>query len=214
MNTKKLQAVLFYLILFFIPVNLGYHFIFRWTYVNGLLTDYLIPVVYLQDILVIILVALEFPSLIKSLFTKQNVFAVWFVFAVILSAFSSVLPQASWHMVLRTSLYFFFMLYVKQNVRFEYDSLKIFKTLAWSTVFLSVLGIAQWFQQGSIFDNYLFFGEQPYDYATPSINKENFFGITRVASYGTFRHPNVFGGFLSIILVWLLANIRKGKIFI
>lgn len=58
MNLKKLQNILFYFIIFLIPCNLGKHWPQDWSYVHGILVDYLIPTLYLTDILIFILLFL------------------------------------------------------------------------------------------------------------------------------------------------------------
>ena len=52
--------LLFYLILFLLPANLAKHFPVASSYVSGILVDYLIPTVYLTDILIIILLVSHF----------------------------------------------------------------------------------------------------------------------------------------------------------
>lgn len=47
---SKVEKGLFYLFILAFPLNLGKHFIFPSSYVNGILVDYLIPTFYLSDI--------------------------------------------------------------------------------------------------------------------------------------------------------------------
>ena len=49
---KGLEAKVFALLLLFLPVNLAKHFLFAFAYVDGILVDYLLPTVYLTDILI------------------------------------------------------------------------------------------------------------------------------------------------------------------
>ena len=49
---KGFEAKIFALILLFLPVNLAKHFVFNFCYVDGILVDYLIPTIYLTDILI------------------------------------------------------------------------------------------------------------------------------------------------------------------
>jgi hypothetical protein len=51
-------------------------------------------------------------------------------------------------------------------------------------------------------------GEQPYAYGTRNIVKTNFFGVARIPPYGLFRHPNIFGGFLAVTLLWVLFLLK------
>ena len=52
LNKENLDKLVFYLLIIFLPINLGKHFEILDSYVWGFLSDYLIPTVYVQDILV------------------------------------------------------------------------------------------------------------------------------------------------------------------
>lgn len=205
---NKISRILFYILLLILPLNLGLHFTLTQSYVNGILIDYLVPTLYLQDIVVFIIVVLNIKKIMGSL-TKKNRYLVWFLFAVLLSVLGSAHFLISLTAFMRLLLYVALMLFI--NVTFEYkkDFLTITKFLAVSALLLSCLALLQWRNQGSVFNNYLFFGEQPYTAATPGINLENYFGLTRVPPYGTFRHPNVLAGFLVLILILALGQINK-----
>ncbi|RJR26875.1 O-antigen ligase domain-containing protein [candidate division WWE3 bacterium] len=218
---RKLSKFLFFSLLAALPVNLGYHFIITQAYAGGLLIDYLIPTIFLPDIVATFLIgawALErnFKNDLKSLLSKRYfAIAVWFLFVMFLSLFMSnrFLPSATFFT--RTFLYTGVMLYA--SLRFDYArDLKIYANIiAVTTLALGILGILQYSFQGSVFDNYLILGEQPYSANTPSISKENVLGHTKVPAYGLFRHPNIFGGILSIYLVIIvfLHYLISPKIF-
>lgn len=191
---------LYKLILFLIPVNLGLHFVLNEAYVNGLLVDYLIPTVYLQDLLILGFLALNFKRISLKPY-RENKFIIWFLFSVFLSTLLSQFFLSSFFAFLRTLLYVLFFSSTKGLV----EKSEIYKILAFSVFFISILALAQWVHQGSIFDNYLFFGEQPYSVSTPGISTETINGKLKVPPYSTFRHPNVLGGFLSMVLVWIYA---------
>ena len=50
MIQTKVSKILFYVLVFLLPVNLGLHFVIKDAYVWGLLIDYLVPTVFVQDI--------------------------------------------------------------------------------------------------------------------------------------------------------------------
>ena len=52
MKAKKL----FFLLILLLPLNLGKHFVIKDSYVLGLLIDYLIPTIFVQDILVFLII--------------------------------------------------------------------------------------------------------------------------------------------------------------
>jgi len=207
-HKEVINQVAFYALVAALPLNLGYHFMLKQAYVRGLLIDYLLPTLYIQDILAVILVLSNLDILKKNL-GKIDKYLVWFLFAVFLSVLSSVHLVSSAAAYGRLALYILVMLCIKYKYK-QADILgtvvNIFSLLV---VLLSLLAFLQWYGQGSVFDNYLFFGEQPYSVATPGINIESFLGEAKVPAYGTFRHPNVFGGILSILLIWLLFSAKE-----
>ncbi len=207
---ESLSRLLFYGLVFILPANLGLHFIYNEAYIRGLLVDYLVPAIYVQDIIIIFLLVLNFKAVFKQAL-KMNKFLVWFIFAVFLSSFNKEFLQISLFNFFKLCLYIGLMLYVKADFDYRKHFKEVVGIISLTVLVLSVLAFFQWRGQGSVFDNYLFFGEQPYSIATPGINIENFFGVSRVPPYGTFRHPNVFGGFLSITLLWILARAKDSR---
>ncbi|MBP7927835.1 hypothetical protein KAZ57_01675 [Patescibacteria group bacterium] len=213
---KKLRYPIFFLILFLLPLNLGKHFELAPSYINGILVDYLVPTVYLQDILVAFFVLLSLGDIFNTLLRRRYVFLYWFLFTIFLSAFNVYLAGSELFgiavfLFARVLLYSLFSISLGSFIRFEFKFEGFTRVLAISVGLLSLLAFAQWVRQASIFNNYLFFGEQPYSYSTFDINKENFFGVLKIPPYATFRHPNVFGGFLSIVLLWILQLAKKSR---
>ncbi|MBU1132732.1 O-antigen ligase family protein [Patescibacteria group bacterium] len=218
---RNISKKLFYLLILLLPINLGKHFEYSFSYVWGLLVDYLVPTIYTQDILVFLIIAFwlvekGFPSRqeLRKVFERKEFPAlIFFIFSIFLSTLSAERFIPSIYFFGRTLLYIGLFLYVMFESTEETFS-KILKMFGISVVFLGVLGIIQYIRQGAVFNDYLFFGEQPYSFSTWNIAKEKFLGVSKVASYGTFRHPNTFGGFLAIVLVWIFSNIKSKKEYI
>lgn len=198
-----MSNTLFYTIVFLLPANLGLHFYITEAFIKGLPIDYLIPTLYVQDILIAILLIRD---RLKSLHIL-NKYLIWFLFAILLSSFSATLFIPSITSVARVFLYSGFMMYASRNANMQ----KVFKVVAVSVFFLCLLGVAQWFHQGSVFNNYKIFGEQIYSASSKGIHTENFLGKVKVPPYGLFRHPNTFAGFLSIVLIWILKVITTSN---
>jgi len=206
----NIHKALFYALVFFLPVNLAKHFVFSGAYVNGLLSDYLVPAIYVTDILIVGMLLTWFINLIVSHNARELRLGrvphilLLFLTAAGFSAITSANFPASVFFFLSFLLHLLFCFYVACTFSAARDFATVVKVLSVSVFLLSVLAIFQWGRQGSVFDNYLFFGEQPYSSATPGIAREGLFGRYVVPSYGTFRHPNAFGGFLSVVLLWIL----------
>lgn len=211
-NKNILNITLLFLIVFLIPSNLGYHFIMRGSYVQGLLNDYLIPTLYFQDVLLSIFLLLN----LKTLFSKiasLDKYLIWFLFVIVLASLGSVHTIVSLSYVLRTILYVLFA-HVATTLFSKEEIIRMFvRTFSLAVFLLSVLAFFQWKNQSSVFNNYLAFGEQPYSISTAGINTENFFGVTKIPPYATFRHPNTFAGFLSIVLIWLLYYSKEDRFY-
>ena len=69
----KLQRFIFYLIILFIPTQLGKHFWPNWSYVLGLRVDYLSPTIFVTDILIASLFILWLFSKKSPLATKSQI---------------------------------------------------------------------------------------------------------------------------------------------
>ena len=216
---KNLHKFLFYLLVFLVPLNLGKHFVYNWSYVHGLLVDYLVPTVYVTDLLLVLVLAFwlitfnkeEVKRTTRLLNEKGLVFLFLFFVSLGFSIAVASEPSAALYMAFKHILYGGLFLYVLRNFDTVKDFSRIARIFSISVFLLSILAFAQWFSQGSLFDNYLVFGEQPYSTSTPGIVKESFFGNTVVPSYGIFRHPNIFAGFLSIALLYMLVLIPEDK---
>lgn len=184
---------LFYLILFLIPANLAKHFPIPSSYVNGYLVDYLIPTLYLTDILIVLL--LIFKPL-KTIFKPGLIFLLCLLPSVIFA--TSFFPAAyKWLKLLEIILLVSWIKQYRPNFK---------KPLIFSVIFQSLLALGQWFHQGSLF-SYWFLGEQPYNSATNGIDKIIWFdGSLKIPPLGTFPHPNVLAGFLVISLCLILKG--------
>jgi hypothetical protein len=221
-NVLKISKYLFLLLIFLIPVNLGKHFEIYSSYVNGVVIDYLIPTVYIQDILAFIILILWFidGGLYRFIFSKNKflerkevIISILFIFSVFLSTLSSLRFLPSFYAWSRLFFYFLLFLYSLSEIHVEDEFFNILGVVSISVTFLSILGILQFFNKGSVFNNYLLFGEQPYTLSTSSITVKNFLGKAVVPSYGLFRHPNVFGGYLSLMLLWLIPFVKHRRIY-
>lgn len=206
-NLKRLELFLFYLLIFFLPTQLAYHFWPDWAFVFGVRVDYLAPAVYLTDILVI---GLLVSWLIRKRTLSKHSFWI-FIFAIVNVGFS-ISPWVSFWKWLKILELIFFAKYI-------YDNKKLFKTkifakvLSVSLVLISVIGITQFLLGRTIGGPLYFLGERNFDISTPGIALQNIFGKEFLRAYSTFSHPNSFAGYLFVSVVMFLPNLRKLKIF-
>lgn len=213
-----IEGLVFKLLVLLLPVNLARHFFFDFAYVDGILVDYLIPTVYLTDILIWGLLGFWAFRAFRDFrgFSVRNSFVLCLGFLLVasFSVFRAVNQPAAVYKWLKLLEYVLFALYVSKHVDLKKDWARIVTLLSVGVIFESVLTIAQWFNQGSIF-GYWFFGENRYTAATPGIAILDLAGIRKVRPYGTFPHPNVLGGYLAISVPWIFYEIisqaRKAK---
>ena len=212
MKQNQIHKKLFYFLVFLIPLNLAKHFVLSQSYIGGILVDYLIPSAYVTDILIFLIILLW---AFNGWRNNINLFRVLFLF--LIAGFFSVVTSSSFlpsiYFFIRLVLYSLFCLYIASTFELEKDFDKLVKIFAFDIFLLGVLAFFQFVHQGSIFNNYLFFGEQPYSLSTPLINIKNVFGSAVVPAYGIFRHPNAFGGFLSIVTLLVLSRFRKNDFY-
>lgn len=205
----KLLAVLFLIL----PWNLGKHLEVIGSFVNGLLVPYLIPVLYLQDALIILIVVLGLLEK-NSIGVFGRLFFLFMTASLLSTSFADrTVPSV--YFCCRLGVYFLFFvtsrdLFTRSFIRRSFFTLGIANLLL-----LCILGLTQFNKQASVFNNYLIFGEQPYNIYTPFIAKERFDGVTKIPPYGLFEHPNIFAGYLVIFLTFFsscLLGLRAGSL--
>ncbi|NMB70477.1 O-antigen ligase family protein [candidate division WWE3 bacterium] len=216
---KSIRRNLFFLLLIILPVNLGKHFDLDASYISGIIVDYLVPVLYLQDIVALSLIMSWLVSTdLKEIFVfkkRSAVFFVFYIFGLFLSFLSSDYPLTSFSYFFRIVIYSLVALYVVNKSEKDFYISELPKFIAFSLLYAGVLGIVQYIKQGSVFNNYLFLGEQPYNSSIKAILKENLFNVSFIPPYSTFRHPNTFAGFISLTLpfLYLYWNTRRKYIY-
>jgi len=220
-NLKLWQTRIFYLLLFLIPSNLAKHFLIPSSYVSGILVDYLIPTLYLTDIFIILLLILW---LVEKLSENQQT-AIWrydrnlrspsvkvFLFFLVFLIPSLILSSSftpAFYKYFKFLEFVFFTLWIKQNISLKTHFSNIINILTASVLFQSLLALAQWLKQSSVF-GYSFFGEQPYTPSTPGIDKITWFsGALKIPPMGTFPHPNILAGFIISIFPLILFKLLK-----
>lgn len=214
----RISTIILYTLIVFLPVNLGLHFIPGSSYIGGLVVDYLIPTLFVQDILVLLFVLAVFVEEAKIFRARGDSRVLAITLAglfgtILLSVLFSSNPLVSFVWFLRFFLYGVFAFLISARFKFKEIFPRSVHLLSFSILFLCFLGFFQFFKQGSVFNNYLFLGEQPYSFSTKNINKESLFGFTVVPPYGLFRHPNILGGFLCVTLLWVFSKLFEAKFY-
>ncbi|MCX6726901.1 MAG: O-antigen ligase family protein [Candidatus Shapirobacteria bacterium] len=192
---KRFWWILFLLL---IPTQLGKHFWFEWSTIQGIRSDYLSPTLYLIDIVWIILVILNLP---KSLFDKRDfkkyLLLFFLIFINILVAGNKWVAGYEWIRILQ---------WITTIKLITNDKLRITDYLKWIVpvwiVGESLLGLAQIINNGSLQGIFYWLGERRFSLTTVGIAQMSWLGESIVRAYGTFSHPNSLAGFLLLVWYW------------
>lgn len=211
------------LFVFLIPSNLFLKFFESSTYVNGLQIDYLIPKLYLSDLIIFALFSLYIfenkNNLRKKIgfcskkafnFVKQNRLLSFLALAVLLRQVNADYPISSfWY--LGKILEIMGLIFVLREQRKLITEKLLLISLLTTILFQSSIAIIQFINQGSVY-GYLLLGEGKLDKQI-GLAKQVFNGVEKILPYGTTAHPNILAGFLSIavLTVFLLLNSKNLK---
>jgi hypothetical protein len=216
---NKLRELIFLLLIFLIPTQLGKHFWPTWSFVNGVRIDYLAPTIYVTDVLVVLLWFLTvFQKILSNtiqyyqILTNTNqlkknlnkILAFVGMIALIFLFVSSIrINPLSIIKLLKLIEIGVFAFLVKIYVNKKTYRQFIF-VLSLSMLFQSFLAIAQFFNHGSLNGIFWFFGERNFSSTTPGIANASINGNLILRPYGTLPHPNVLAGYLllGIIILW------------
>lgn len=225
----KIQSILTYFLLFLIPTQFGKHFWFPFSYVLGSRIDYLSPTIYLSDVIIVLLLltiilkknyhptfhnnnypsheSTPFPSLRKKLLWI-SIFPIAFL---IVGIFLSHSPWLGLFSLLKGGELIFFGWF---GGRFflKHWRRSIF-VMTCSLVGESILGFWQLYRQASVGGIFYFFGERTFSAATPGIANASINGTLVLRPYATFPHPNVFAGFLVIVMTLVLDSLISSQPF-
>ncbi|MCL4338395.1 O-antigen ligase family protein [Patescibacteria group bacterium] len=213
----NLALVSFYILLLFLPSQLGRHFFPNFSLVSGVISDYLIPVFYFTDFLIILTIFLYIlENWHNWLRPKYSSWAILILTVLIYLFFNStVIASNKWVAVYKMVKIAEFILLGHVVYRLKPKLLSVLSVLSICTVYSSVLSVWQFVSQKSVGGLFYWLGERTFSSNTPGIAVFSLNGQLILRSYATFPHPNVLGGFLAILLpafLFLLINRKKMKI--
>lgn len=209
LNARKLEQTLFFLVILFLPTQLGKHFWPSFSSVYSLRVDYLSPTIYFWDLLVLGL----WTAKLTSVFLKKEKIAIetkvvslflFFLLTQIASAYNAVNPGAS---LVRLKDYLAPILFALYLAGSDFSKIKkiFFSGILYSVIFTCFLSTAQFLKGGGL--GFWVLGERELDMGSPLIAKFNFYDKIFLRPYGTFPHPNLLAGFLILALPLLMAGL-------
>jgi len=200
-----LDFLTFALILFF-PAQLGYHFWPQGAYIWGIRVDFLSPVFYLTDILVLgILIAYVVPKIKECKLALAAVLAAsLFLIFNICSSSRPLIALYRWSKILEMG----FLIYYFAR-EFKKDWLI---PLALANFYTCLIAWGQFFKKASLGGGLWWLGERNFSLVTPGIAKIQLGSHFFLRPYATFSHSNSLAGFLLVsCLLLLLAKGKLGK---
>ncbi len=207
----NLESVLFYLLLLFLPTQLGKHFWPNFSYVLGIRSDFLAPTIYLTDVFVAVLFIVIFLKNIR-------VFRIYIILLLIVLSFlllsfifwpgSKLLELYSIAKLLEITLLGW---YVSKSLYPKYNLLTVVYLLSASTIVECILAILQFVNQHSMDGLWYWLGERHFTPQTIDIANMSLNGILILRPYATFSHPNELSGFLLIVSTLFLYMFLKLK---
>lgn len=217
------RCILYLLLLFFLPTQLGKHFWPSFSSVAGIRIDYLSPTIYVTDVLITMLFAVTCYEVFRkkkaalalrhiSRFLLQNVFFSASLISFVVGACLSATPLLSSYYLLRFGEIVFVAYSTKWFLETSPASVRLFIVVLLVTLFLeSSLGIFQFFLQHSLEGVMYFFGERSISPGMPGVAFASISGELVLRPYGTFSHPNALAGFLLVTggIVGSLLYLRK-----
>ncbi len=210
------SSIFFYLLILFLPTQLGKHFWPDFSYVYGLRIDYLSPTLYFTDILIILLLASWFAENLRSIRHKtinKSTIVKLFPFSVIvlfllLGVFLSKNSLSGWYGFLKLLEFTGLGLYAAKNFR-KANATVLFSCFILGVIFESLLAFFQYINQGSLGGIFYFLGERAFNGQTPGVANASINGQLILRPYATFSHPNVLAAYLLVFMLLIIYYSKK-----
>jgi len=199
----QIKKGLLFLIIFLLPTQLGYHFWPSWSLLHGLRIDFLSPVLYLTDILIIIYILFSFPKIKIHLSKYFMLCALFFILDLVFSlSFPLTLV-----FLLRLVIYYFFIKTLIRDSNFNLNFISL--PISLISLITLVLMIFQLAFQRSLNGLSYWFGERFFNLLTPRLAHLTVFNHLLIRPPAIFSHPNALAGFFLVIFFLSRSKILK-----
>lgn len=211
LSPGSLSRFFFYLLLLFLPTQFGKHFWLSTSFISGLRIDYLSPTLYLTDIFIIVIFLFSGKQILTKLFRlyKNQLLAfIIFILVVIAGIVFSKNITAGIYGLVKLTEFSFLGLYIFNN-RQALSTKKIIIIISTGIIFETILALSQYLNHGSLGGLLYFLGERAYNSTTPGIANASIAGELILRPYGTFSHPNLLAGYITICLTLILVIAKR-----
>lgn len=211
-KTKKLERLVFYLIILLLPTQLGLHLWPEFASVSGIRVDYLSPTIYVTDLLIFILFSLVFYK--KNFWLKFWKAKKW-IFTWMLCVVGGILisknPYAGVYGLIKIFEFTFLGIYISQALQEANVLKKTTILLSIGVIYESLIAFGQFFSKSSLGQGLYYLGERSFTGQTPGIANASINGELVLRPYATFSHPNVLAAFLLIALIFVFFTFKNAK---
>lgn len=195
--------------MFLVPTQLGMHFWPEYTRVLSIKIDYLSPIVYLNHLLIISILVLNYKKIIHySANYKKSIFLL-LVYATINTYYSvnALVSAYRWLEVFILTLFYIYLQSIKQRYKKQ--------NLSWllkGTLLAACIQFMQFIKQESINGLAYWLGERKFDFYTNSIPHQTIGMQNYIRVPSTFSHANSLGGFMLLIFGYLKLSKKEKKL--
>ena len=209
LSQDKLARIFFYLLILFLPTQLGKHFWPNFSFVYGIRLDYPSPTIYFTDIILVLIIVFSFKKTIKKL-AKSKYLKLFLLYLLILliSSFLAKNIYASILGFIKLLEYSYLFSYIVLNYK-KFDKEVLLGFLFIGIFFESLLSFFQVFNNGSLGGALYYLGERSFTSQTPGIANASINGGLYLRPYGTFPHPNVLSFYFISATILTLSFYKK-----
>jgi hypothetical protein len=202
-STIHIYTLLFGLLGFFLPTQLGRHFFPPFAILGGVRIDYLAPTFYVVDVILLAIILLHQSAIVPVVRSR------WFYGLLVVLGINTLfsnIPPLSAYWALRTIE----GVWVAAVIASARKSLNGFfwGSLAQAIVQLGLVSF-QYITHHSAGGWWWFLGERPLSTSLPDIAKATMGGVEYLRPYGTFSHPNSMGGYYALLAILTLILVPK-----
>lgn len=201
---RKIEQLLFLLLFVLLPTQLGRHYWFIWSKINGIYVDLLSPTFYLTDLLILVLIVFNLRPLIIQVIKYKSNYLILLI--PLVNIFFSVNPEITTYKWIELLKYIALatLLVFRSDIVKKYLPISLVIGISYTCL----LALLQWLSHSSIGGIIYWFGERTFNLNSPGIAK---FSIgdsgLYLRPYATFPHPNVLSGF--IFISYLIISAQK-----
>lgn len=203
-----LSRILLYALFLLLPTQLGKHFFFNFSFLNGIRVDYLAPTIHVTDMIVLLLIIL---NIRRCFLFLKKLPIILLLLTLLIPVITARIPLLALYRYIKiVEVVLLFAIISRTKLSSKYVLLAFFI----GSCIEIVLVILQIANNHSIQGLFYWLGERYYSASTIGIAKIVMNGNEIVRPYGTFPHPNVMAGFYLVLYFYVFLEKKYDRFFI